>query len=70
MERGRKRNEKIIELAHELFHEEGRVEIDEVHALLSDQAIEARISEGDENGAYVQAWVWVDFDGTELNKDV
>jgi hypothetical protein len=27
------------------------------------------VSEGDENGAFVSAWVWVDFSGTTLDKD-
>lgn len=26
------------------------------------------VSEGDDNGAYVQAWAWVDFAGTEFDK--
>jgi len=25
-------------------------------------------SEGDDNGAYLQAWAWVDFGGTNLDK--
>jgi hypothetical protein len=29
----------------------------------------ATVSEGDDNGAYVQAWLWVDFAGTELDKE-
>jgi hypothetical protein len=29
---------------------------------------DATVSEGDDNGAYVQAWVWVDFAGTALDK--
>jgi hypothetical protein len=29
----------------------------------------AVISHGDDNGAYVQAWVWVGFGGTRLDKD-
>lgn len=31
--------------------------------------LEAQISEGDDNGCYVQAWVWCDFEGTELDKE-
>jgi len=27
------------------------------------------ISDGDDNGAYVQAWVWVNFEGTSLDKE-
>ena len=30
---------------------------------------DAEISEGEDNGAYVQAWVWVSFAGTELDKE-
>lgn len=40
-------------------HEDGVLELD----------TDARISEGDENGAYVQCWVWVDFAGTPLDKE-
>jgi len=28
----------------------------------------AKVSEGDDNGAYVQVWMWVAFDGTDLDK--
>lgn len=29
----------------------------------------AIVSEGEDNGAYVEAWVWVSFDGTPLDKE-
>ena len=29
---------------------------------------DAIASEGDDNGAYLQAWVWVDFGGTNFDK--
>lgn len=29
----------------------------------------ALVSEGDDNGAYVLTWTWVDFAGTSLDKD-
>lgn len=29
----------------------------------------AKISEGDDNGAYIQTWMWVSFDDTDLDKD-
>lgn len=29
----------------------------------------AMISEGDDNGCYVQVWKWVDFNGTEFDKE-
>jgi hypothetical protein len=41
----------IIELAREQWASDGEIEID-------DNAI---ISEGEDPGAYVQAWVWVRF---------
>lgn len=54
----RERNEKIIALARK--HErEGEIEIDD----------DAVVSEGDDNGAYVQAWIWVSFYDTELDKE-
>jgi hypothetical protein len=31
--------------------------------------LDAVVSEGDDNGAYVQAWVWVDFADTDLDKE-
>jgi hypothetical protein len=37
------------EAAHRLHHDEGSCEVDE----------NAKISRGDDPGAYVQAWVWV-----------
>jgi hypothetical protein len=35
--------------AKELYHEDGEIEVDD----------KAPVSTGDEDGAYVQAWVWV-----------
>ena len=35
--------------ARELYHEEGEIEVDN----------DARVSAGDDDGAYVAAWVWV-----------
>jgi len=36
---------------------------------LIDITSNAAISYGDDNGAYVQAWVWVDFAGTDLDNE-
>lgn len=48
---------RIRDLAKE--HEsEGDLELDE----------DAIVSEGDDNGAYVQMWKWIDFGGTDLCK--
>ena len=49
----------IIGLAREQREIEGAVEIDE----------NALLSEGNENGCYVAAWVWVDFARTKFNKE-
>lgn len=53
------RLEGIAALAKAQHHSEGSCEIDE-HPV---------ISEGDDNGAYVQAWMWVDFADTEYDKE-
>lgn len=47
------------QLARERFHEPGVLEIDE----------DPDIADGNSNGLYVQAWVWVDFAGTPLDKE-
>jgi hypothetical protein len=39
---------------------DGEIEVDE----------SAIVSEGDDNGAYVSAWLWVPFEGTALDKDL
>lgn len=54
------RDREILTLARELREKEGddAIEIDD----------DATVSEGDDNGAYVQAWVWVGFVGTALDK--
>lgn len=49
----------IIELARDQHQREGEVEIDD----------DARLSEGSDNGCYVQAWVWADFAGTPFDKE-
>jgi hypothetical protein len=49
----------IIELARNEHQQDGEVEIDD----------NAQLSEGNDNGCYVQAWVWVEFAGTEYDKD-
>lgn len=53
------RRQKIQDMAKAEYEEEGRIEID----------TPAVLSEGDDNGCYVQAWVWVDFTDTELDKE-
>lgn len=48
----------IVALAKKQHEEEGVLEIDR----------SASVSEGGENGAYVAAWVWCDFTGTDFDK--
>ena len=48
----------IIELAREQHQKDGELEIDD----------DARVSEGNDNGCYVGAWVWLDFAGTKFDK--
>lgn len=56
-ERDRK---KVIKLAREDSRlRQGSLEID-------DNAV---VSWSSDNGAYVQAWLWVDFNGTELDEE-
>jgi hypothetical protein len=61
VEGDRQRREAIIMFAWEKHHRDGEVEID-----LTDD--EKDVSEGNDNGAYVRAWVWVDFSDTTLCK--
>ena len=52
------RRQKVLELGRATLAREGELEFDD----------DAIASEGDDNGAYLQAWVWVDFGGTNLDK--
>lgn len=52
------RRQEILELGRETLAREGELEFDD----------DAIASEGNDNGAYLQAWVWVDFGGTTLDK--
>lgn len=53
------RRSEIIQLARQEHEQEGRIEIDD----------NAQLSEGNDNGCYVQAWVWVGFAGTTFDKE-
>ena len=56
-----KRDRLILELAtRTLPLVDGTLELDRHSAV---------ISEGGDNGAYVQVWGWVSFEGTELDKE-
>lgn len=58
MTRVSKRRAAIIEMARKRYVGDGEVKVDD----------DARLSEGQDNGTYVQTWVWVDFYGTPLDK--
>lgn len=53
------RTKEIVEHARDNYEEEGRIEIDD----------DAKLSDGDDNGTYVQAWVWISFAGTKWDKE-
>ena len=53
------RRAKIVKLAREKLEKEGELEI----------SPEAEVSDGDDNGCYVAAWVWMPFGGTEFDKE-
>lgn len=54
------RNARIIEIARERVAFIGDdIEIND----------DAKVAEGGDNGAFVQAWVWARFEGTELDKE-
>jgi hypothetical protein len=55
----RQRELDIIELARQDVRLDDTLEIDG----------EPKVSEGDDNGAWVAAWIWVDFSGTSLDKN-
>jgi hypothetical protein len=54
-----KRRAALREMADEQHGEEGGIEIDG----------DAATSEGDDNGSYVAAWLWVDFAETPFDKE-
>jgi hypothetical protein len=53
------RQRQIVDLAKARLHRDGECEIEDT----------AKVSEGSDNGAYVHAWVWVDFTGTSFDKE-
>ncbi|HYW88880.1 MAG TPA: hypothetical protein VFB50_13985 [Chloroflexota bacterium] len=52
------REQQIVDLAEKQWAKDGEIEFDSY----------SLCSEGDDNGAYVSGWLWVDFDGTDLDK--
>lgn len=53
-----KRKADIVAYAKEHYEVEGELEID----------VDAKVSEGHDNGAYVQCWKWVEFSDTHFDK--
>lgn len=53
------REAKIVAMADDKFGKEGDLEFD----------TDAEVSDGDDNGAYVQCWKWLDFKGTEFDRE-
>jgi hypothetical protein len=45
-------DDELVAKARELYAEDGKIEVDDG----------AKVSRGADNGAYVQAWVWVAFE--------
>lgn len=56
------RHARIIELANEQYLTDD-IEID-------DESIVSENDDPEMNGCYVSAWVWVEFDGTEFDKEL
>ena len=46
-------------MASETLAREGAIEFDD----------DAIVSEGSDNGDYVEGWIWLDFSGTPLDKE-
>jgi hypothetical protein len=53
-------NRAVIELARKQWSADSHCEIED----------NARVSHGEDNGAYVAAWLWVDFAGSGLDKNI
>jgi hypothetical protein len=53
------RREQIVEMAIGTLAREGAIEFDD----------DAIVSEGSDNGAYVEGWIWLSFSGTPLDKE-
>ena len=52
-------HDKIRKMADAKLGKDGELEFDS----------DAKVSEGEDNGAYVQAWAWISFVGTDLDKE-
>jgi hypothetical protein len=55
----KRRRRAIVQKAKAQTHREGEIEIDD----------DAPISDGRDNGCYVQAWIWFPFEGTPWDKE-
>ena len=57
--RKEERRADLVTMAKRKLEEPGELEIND----------DAEVSEGGDNGCYVQAWVWLDFAGTAYDKE-
>lgn len=57
--RGSKKHAAILKLARQDYRIGDELEIDD----------NAKVSLGSDNGCFVQAWLWVDFTGTEFDEE-
>ena len=48
-------DKQYVDAASRLYHEEGTIEIDDE----TRSSVSAQVSRGADDGAYVEAWVWV-----------
>ncbi len=63
-EKREQRDREIIDIAVRSYPwADGEVELG------SEGDSNAMVSEGEDNGAYVRAWVWFSFEGTSLDKN-
>ena len=53
------RRRELLDLARDRLERDGEIEFDD----------DAKVSESEDNGAYVQAWLWVSFAGTQFDKE-
>lgn len=65
-------DKETIKRAHEMFHDEGRIEVD-IGLPRPVSGFVSRAEENEARGAYVQAWVWVPdpqtwFERTEIRE--
>jgi hypothetical protein len=61
------RAQDIVNLAKERWDSEN-INVCDINVLCHPAHIEENVSEGDDNGAWVKAWLWVSFENTPFDK--